>query len=65
MLDHDTARALLVKVSADSLSIDLVDGRTITVPASWSPRPQHGSEKERNNFQSRQHPVINGQSYIK
>ena len=27
-----------VKISADSLSIDLMDGRTITVPLAWYPR---------------------------
>jgi Protein of unknown function (DUF2442) len=39
-----------VRVTEDSLTIDLLDGRTITVPLAWYPRLLHASEAERNNF---------------
>ena len=37
-------------MNEDSLSIDLVDGRTIVVPLLWYPRLWHGTSEERNNF---------------
>lgn len=39
-----------VKVSEDSLTVDLLDGRTITAPLAWYPRLLHASEQQRNNF---------------
>lgn len=41
------ARALAVRVTDDSLTVDLVDGRTIIVPLVWFPRLWHGSPDER------------------
>ena len=35
----------------DTFSVDLVDGRTITVPYAWYPRLLHGSVKQRSNWQ--------------
>ena len=43
-------RITAVRVTEDSLTVDLLDGRTITVPLAWYPRLLHGSEAERNNF---------------
>ena len=43
-------RITAVRVTEDSLTIDLLDGRTITVPLAWYPRLLHASERERNNF---------------
>jgi hypothetical protein len=40
-----------VKVSADTLSVDLEDGRTISVPLDWYPRLVHGSARERSNWE--------------
>lgn len=40
-------RAKSVNVSNDGLTVDLVDGRTITVPLAWFPRLWHGSSRER------------------
>ena len=40
-----------VTVSQDSLTVDLVDGRTIIAPLLWYPRLWHGTPKERNNFE--------------
>jgi hypothetical protein len=39
-----------VSVSNDSLSVDLADGRTITVPLAWFPRLAHGTPAERTNW---------------
>jgi hypothetical protein len=40
-----------VIVSEDSLTVDLVDGRTIIVPLAWYPRLWHGTPEERNRFE--------------
>jgi len=39
-----------VTVTEDTLSVDLSDGRTISVPLAWFPRLLHGTKKERNNW---------------
>ena len=39
-----------VEVSSDSLTVDLVDGRTVSVPIAWYPRLFHGTEKQRKNW---------------
>ena len=36
-----------VTVSEDTLSVDLSDGRTISVPLAWYPRLSHASSAER------------------
>jgi Protein of unknown function (DUF2442) len=35
-----------VAVTSESLVVDLVDGRTLTVPLVWFPRLQHASQAE-------------------
>ena len=44
------AKAQHVKVTADTLTVDLTDGRTILVPLAWFPRLLHGSRAERSNW---------------
>ena len=39
-----------VKVTANTLLVELSDGRTITAPLAWFPRLQHGTAKERNRW---------------
>ena len=39
-----------VTVTDDKLSMDLSDGRTISVPLAWYPRLLHGSIEERNDY---------------
>jgi hypothetical protein len=39
-----------VKVTEDTLSVDLEDGRTISVPLDWYPRLVRGTVKERNTW---------------
>jgi len=37
-------------VTRDTLSVDLSDGRTISVPLAWFPRLLHATQEERNNW---------------
>ena len=46
-IDVIEARAQRVTVTADVLIVDLLDGRTITVPVTWYPRLAHGTGTER------------------
>ena len=39
-----------VKVTDDTLRVDLGDGRTISVPLAWFPRLVHATSEERNNW---------------
>lgn len=39
-----------IMVTADTLSVDLSDGRTISVPLVWFPRLLHATKEERNNW---------------
>jgi hypothetical protein len=48
--DVTEARAQRVVVTDDVLIVDLVDGRTISVPLSWYPRLAHGSSAERSHW---------------
>ncbi len=43
-------QALGVSIDGDALSVDLSDGRTISVPIAWYPRLSHGSQIERENW---------------
>lgn len=49
-IEHWPAVAQEVRVSADTLHVDLADGRSIAVPVEWYPRLASGSEAERNNW---------------
>ena len=44
------ARANHVQVSSDSITLELFDGRTVSVPIAWYPRLFHGSERQRKNW---------------
>ena len=44
------ARAQAVNVTDDALTVDLADGRTITVPLAWYPRLLQASPAERVNW---------------
>ena len=39
-----------VRVSKDTLTVDLMDGRTISVPLVWYPRLFSGTAKQRSNW---------------
>ena len=42
--------ATRVEITDDSLTVELDDGRMISVPVAWYPRLSHGSREERNNW---------------
>ncbi len=42
--------AIGVDVAGNALSVELSDGRTISVPVDWYPRLAHATEKERANW---------------
>ena len=44
-------KAVGVVVTDDTLTVDLEDGRTLSVPIGWYPRLSHANAKERMNFQ--------------
>ncbi len=44
------AKAQAVAVRDDTLSVDLSDGRTISVPLAWYPRLVHATREERDNW---------------
>jgi len=44
-------RIITAEVTDDTLSVDLEDGRTISVPIGWFPRLSYGTPAERANFQ--------------
>ena len=50
MLTMAEAKAQNVSVTADTLAVDLIDGRSISVPLAWFPRLLHGTPEERNNW---------------
>ncbi|MDH3457848.1 MAG: DUF2442 domain-containing protein [Gemmatimonadota bacterium] len=43
-------RAQNVTVTDDSIMVDLLDGRSVTVPIAWFPRLSHGTPDERANW---------------
>lgn len=43
-------RAQNVVITDEAIIVDLVDGRTITVPLAWYPRLVHATPAERNNW---------------
>lgn len=51
MIEIQEVRAQSITVSEDSLTVDLVDGRTIIMPLIWFPRLWYGSPEERNNYE--------------
>lgn len=42
--------AVSVECTSDDLSVELADGRSVTVPLVWFPRLQHASDAERANW---------------
>jgi hypothetical protein len=50
-IDLKLALAQDVQVTADTLVVELIDGRTLSVPVSWYPRLAHGTAAERARWQ--------------
>ena len=49
LIDSAARRAIAVRLTEDSLVVDLADGRTISAPLAWYPRLLQGSAVERGN----------------
>jgi hypothetical protein len=49
VIDIAATRATAVRLTEDTLVVDLADGRTVSVPLAWYPRLLQGSPKERAN----------------
>ena len=43
--------AMTVEVTEDTLTAELSDGRTISVPLAWYPRLEHATPEERSNWE--------------
>ena len=50
MVEIEVPNAEHLTATKDTLSVDLSDGRTISVPLAWFPRLLHASQEERKNF---------------
>ncbi|MHB1293149.1 MAG: DUF2442 domain-containing protein [Sulfuricella sp.] len=49
-VEIETPNAVNVVLTDDTLSVDLADGRTISVPLAWFPRLQYATLEERNRW---------------
>lgn len=58
-IEIQEAHAQNIKIDEDNLVVDLVDGRTITVPLAWYPRLWYGNKQERAHFE-----IIGDGAYI-
>ncbi|MBV9008137.1 MAG: DUF2442 domain-containing protein [Verrucomicrobia bacterium] len=50
LVDSASLKATDVRVSDDTLSVELADGRSVSVPLAWYPRLLHGTLSERSNY---------------
>ena len=46
-----TVKGINVVTSEDTLTVELADGRSLSVPIAWYPRLLHGSQQERENWE--------------
>jgi len=49
-IEIEVPAAESITVTEDTLSVDLSDGRTISVPLAWYPRLTYASKSEQNNW---------------
>jgi len=47
----ESIAAVDVQVTEDSLSVELADGRNVSVPVGWYPRLAHATPQERSEWQ--------------
>ena len=50
-IEADSVLARAVSVTDERLTVELADGRTLSVPLAWYPRLLHGSRAERENWE--------------
>ena len=48
---HELPLARSVECSNDTLTVELSDGRRLSVPLDWYPRLEHGTDKERQHWE--------------
>ena len=46
-----SVKVINVVTSEDTLTVELADGRSLSVPLAWYPRLFHGSQQERENWE--------------
>lgn len=46
----EISNAIDVSVTDDTLTVELADGRTLSVPLEWFPRLVHGTQEERDHW---------------
>ncbi len=51
LIEIQVAKAQDLVVTADALTVKLIDGRTLSVPLAWYPRLFHGTTEERNHWE--------------
>jgi hypothetical protein len=51
ILPRPDERVKAVRIDGDVLTVDLMDGRTISVPIAWFPRLLGGTARQRSNWQ--------------
>lgn len=51
VVEIQEARATSVSLTDAALTVDLLDGRTITAPLAWFPRLWYGTPRERSHFE--------------
>jgi hypothetical protein len=49
-VDNQVVTAANVRTDDDLLTVELSDGRVLSVPVAWYPRLSHGAVEERNNW---------------
>jgi hypothetical protein len=49
-VENQIPSANQVHVGSDALTVELTDGRSISVPLAWFPRLSHGSDSERSEW---------------
>ena len=49
-LNIETPYAINVEITEDTITVDLSDGRTISVPLGWFPRLEHAHPEERKHW---------------
>ena len=49
-VEMEVPDAEAVRVTGDTIDVELSDGRSISVPLSWFPRLLHGTPQERSNW---------------
>ena len=49
--DLEVVRASEVTITVDTLTVDLTDGRVVSVPLTWYPRLLHGKPQEQMNWE--------------